>query len=52
MTKITLTRTKCNWGWLSVSDVQTNIIKVVTWEHPGRHVAAGGESSTFSSEGC
>ena len=50
ITKATLLRT-FNWAWLAGSEVQTSIIKVGAWQHPGRHGAAGAESSTFSSEG-
>jgi hypothetical protein len=52
MTKATLTRITFNWGWLTGSEVQSIIIKVGTWQHPGRHGAGGTESSTSSSEGC
>jgi hypothetical protein len=52
MTKATLIRTTFNWGWLTGSEVQSIIIKVGAWQHPGRHDTGGAESSTFSSEGC
>ena len=52
MTKASLTRTIFNWGWLIGSEVQSSIIKVGTWQHPGRHGAGKAESSTSSSEGC
>ena len=52
MTKATLTRTTFNWGWLTGSDVQSIIIKVGAWQHPGRHGAGGTKSSTSSSEDC
>jgi len=52
MTKATLIRTAFNWGWLTGSEVQSIIIKVGAWQHPGRHSAGGAESSTSSSEGC
>jgi len=39
MTKATLIRTRFNWGWLEGSEVPSIIIKVGTWEHPGRHGA-------------
>jgi hypothetical protein len=52
MTKATLIRTTFNWGWLTGSEVQSIIIKVGAWQHPGRHGAGGVESSTSSSEGC
>ncbi|EDL07166.1 mCG1028420, partial [Mus musculus] len=41
-----------NWGWLTGSEVQSIIIKVGAWQHPGRHGAGRAESSTSSSEGC
>jgi hypothetical protein len=50
MTKTTLIRT-FNWGWLTGSEVQSIIIKVGTWQHPGRNGAGGAESSISSSEG-
>jgi hypothetical protein len=50
MTKATLIRT-FNWGWLTGSEFQSILIKVGTWQHPGRHGAGGAESSTSSSEG-
>jgi hypothetical protein len=37
MTKATLKRTTFNWGWLIGSEVQSIIIKVGMWQHPGRH---------------
>jgi hypothetical protein len=40
-----------NWGWLTSSEVQSIIIKVGAWQHPGRHGTGGSESSIFSSEG-
>jgi hypothetical protein len=52
MTKTTLIRTTFNWGWLTGSVVQSIIIKVGAWQHPGRHGAGVAESSTSSSEGC
>jgi hypothetical protein len=51
MTKATLTRTTFNWGWLTGSEVQSIIIVVGAWRHPGRHGTRGVESSTSSSEG-
>ena len=45
MTKATLTRTTFSWGWLTGSEVQSIIIKVGTWQHPGRQGAGGAESS-------
>jgi hypothetical protein len=35
MTKATLRRTTFNWGWLTGSEVQSIIIKLGTWQHPG-----------------
>jgi hypothetical protein len=52
MTKATLIRTTFNWAWLTGSEVQSIIIKVVAWQHSGRHGVGEAESSTFSSEGC
>jgi hypothetical protein len=51
MTKATL-RTIFNWGWLPGSEVQSIIIKVGAWQHPGRQGGRGAKSSTSSSEGC
>jgi hypothetical protein len=51
MTKTTLIRTTFNWGWLTGSEVQSMIIKVGVWQHPGRYGIGGAESSTSSSEG-
>jgi hypothetical protein len=39
-------------GWLRASEIQSIIIKVGSWQHPGRHGASRAESSTFLSEGC
>ena len=47
-----LIRTAFNWGWLTGSEVQSIIIKVGAWQHPGRHGAEGADSSTSSSEDC
>jgi hypothetical protein len=52
MTEATLIRTTFNWGWLIGSEVQSIIIMVGAWQHPGRHGAGGAESSTSCSEGC
>jgi hypothetical protein len=52
MTKAALIRTAFNWGWLTGSEVQSIIIKVRTWQHPGRYGTRGAESSTSSFEGC
>jgi hypothetical protein len=51
MTKASLIRTTLNWGWLTGSEVQSIIIKVGTWQHPGRHDTEEAESSSTSSEG-
>jgi len=40
-----------NWGWLTVSEVQSIIIMVEAWQRAGRHGAGGAESSTSCSEG-
>jgi len=50
MTTTTLIRTTLNWSWLTVSEVQSIIIKVGAWQHPGRHGAGGAEGATSSSE--
>jgi hypothetical protein len=52
MTKATLIRTTLIWGWFTGSEVQSIIIKVGAWQHPGRHDTGGAESSASSSEGC
>jgi hypothetical protein len=39
-----------NWSWLTGSKIQSIIIKVGTWQHPGRHGAGGAESSTSFSK--
>jgi hypothetical protein len=44
MTKTTLIRTTFNWVWLTVSEVQSIIIKVGAHQHPGRHGVEGAES--------
>jgi hypothetical protein len=46
MTKTTLIKATFNWGWLTGSEVQSIIIKVRSWQNPGRHGAGGPESST------
>jgi hypothetical protein len=51
MTKATLIRTTFNWGWLTVSEVQSIIIVVRTWRHTDRHGAGGAQSSTSESKG-
>jgi hypothetical protein len=51
ITKATLIRT-FTWSWLTDSEVQSIIIKVGAWQHPGRHGTGGAKSSTSSSEGC
>jgi hypothetical protein len=40
-----------NWGWLTGSEVQAIIIKVGTWQYPGRPGAGRAESSTSSPKG-
>ena len=39
-------RTSFNWGWLTGSEVQSNIIKVRAWQHLGRLGTGGAESSS------
>jgi hypothetical protein len=54
-TKATLIKKKektFRWGRLTGSEILCSIIKVGTWQHPGRHDAGEAESSTSSSEGC
>jgi hypothetical protein len=51
VTKATLLRTIFDWGWLTGSEIQFNIIKVGAWQHPGRHDAHAAESSTSLSSG-
>jgi hypothetical protein len=46
MAKIMFIRTISNWGWLTVLEVQSSIIKERAWQHPGRSGAGGAESST------
>jgi hypothetical protein len=47
MTKVTLTKETCIWGWLTVSEVQSIIIMVGSMAASGRHGAGeGAESST------
>jgi hypothetical protein len=38
------------WGWLTDSEVQSIIIKMEAWQHPGRHGAGGVESSPLAQE--
>jgi hypothetical protein len=54
MTKASLIKKKktFNWGWLTGLEVQSIIIKVGTWQYPGRHGTGGAESSMSSSKGC
>ena len=57
ITKANLIRTTFNWGCLTGLEVQFIIIKFIiikvgTWQHPGRHDTGGTESSISSSEGC
>jgi hypothetical protein len=47
MTKATLKKAIFNWGWLTGSEVQYIIIKVVAWKCPGRHGAERAESYIF-----
>jgi hypothetical protein len=51
MAKTTLIKTTFNRVWLTGSEVKSIIIKVGTWQHPGRHGTEGSESSTVSSKG-
>jgi hypothetical protein len=46
-TKATLIRLIFNWGWLTGSEVQSIVIKVGAWQHPGRHDTGGAESSNL-----
>jgi hypothetical protein len=47
MTKASLIKTTFNWGWLTAPEVQSIIIKMGAWQHPGRHDAGRAESSVF-----
>jgi hypothetical protein len=50
--KQTTTTTKnISWGWLTGSEVQSIIIKVGTWQFPGRHGTGRAESSLSLSKG-
>jgi hypothetical protein len=51
MTKASLIKTTFNWGWLTGSEVQSIIIKVGAWQHPGCHGTGRAESSMSSSKG-
>jgi hypothetical protein len=44
--------TAFNCGWLTGSKVQPIILKLGTWQHPGRHGTGEVESSISSSESC
>jgi hypothetical protein len=37
VTKATLIKTTLSWDWLTGSEIQSNIIMVGAWQHPGRH---------------
>jgi len=50
MTKAPLIRATFNYGWLTGSEIQSIIIKVGTWQRPGRHRAGGVKGSTSCSE--
>jgi hypothetical protein len=50
VTKENIIQTTFNWGWLTGSEVQTIIIKVETWQHPGRRGPGRAESSISCSE--
>jgi hypothetical protein len=54
MTKASLIKNKkhLTGSWLTVSEVQSIIIKVGTWQHAGRHGEGRAESSMSSSKGC
>jgi hypothetical protein len=51
MTMATLIRITFNCGWLPGSEIQSSIIKVGAWQHPGSHGVGGTERSTSSSAG-
>jgi hypothetical protein len=51
MTKVTLIRTTFNWDWLTGSEIQSTVIKIGAWQHPGRHGAGGVETSTSCPKG-
>ena len=50
MTKASLIKktTTFNWGWLTGSEVQSIIINVTVWQHPGRHSAGRAEQMKSS----
>jgi hypothetical protein len=52
MTKAMLIRTTFSWGWLTGSEVQSIIVRMGTWQYPGRHGVGRAKSSKSSSEGC
>lgn len=52
VTKTTFKRMTFDWGWLTGSEVQSIIIKVRTWQYPGKHGIGKAESSASSSKGC
>jgi len=52
MTKVTLVRTTFSWGWLTGSEVQSIIIKMGTWQHPGRDGQEELRVLDPSPEGC
>jgi hypothetical protein len=47
--KATLIKT-FNRGWLTGLEFPSMVIKLGTWQHPGRHGTGGAESSRPSSE--
>jgi hypothetical protein len=51
MTKATLMKTTFNWVWFTGLEVLSIIIKVGTWQCPGRHGTGRAESCISSSKG-
>ena len=46
-----LIRTTFNRAWFTDLEIQSIIIKVEAWQHPGKHGVGGAESSISCSEG-
>jgi hypothetical protein len=51
MANTMLIRARFNQAKLTDSEIQSIIIKVRTWQHPGTHGVGGAEHSTLCSEG-
>jgi len=46
MTKVALKKKTFNWGWLTVSEFQSVIIKVEAWHCAGKRGSGKAKSST------